>query len=131
MSEILVRMKVDVWRDGPPEISWVRVCRKTKHTVYCERLRLGDDNKIVREEKSFSRGRLERAEQDRRGAQTPGNSVIHWLQDDREPIQGGEKYKMALADVLEMINAEFRRAAVRINELEGQLADAWKQRRSQ
>ena len=132
MSVILVRMKVDVWKGTPPEISWVQVSTITKHSVIYEVIRTRKDpetgeKKAVKEERRFSRARLERVEAAARGWFTPGEALIHWIQDDREPITGGYCYQMALFNCLERINADFRAAAVRINELEDQLADYLKE----
>ena len=130
MSEILVRMKVDVWRTEKPEISWVEVREiRGKHILY-ETLHVFRDEKTGKNdtqkvEHSFHRARLERVDpMGKRGEFTPGRAVIHWLQDDREPIQDGDKYKMALFNVLEIINADMRAAAVRINAMEEKL-DGW------
>ena len=131
MSEILVRMKVDVWRTEKPEISWVEVLElrgsyvryETIHLFRDERTGKNDTQKV---EHSFHRARLERVEpMGKRGEISPGRAVIHWLQDDREPIQGGDKYKLALFNALEVINADMRAAAVRINEMEDELGDGW------
>ncbi len=132
MSEILVRMKVDVWKSAPPEISWAQVSRITRHSVCYEVIRARKDGKggdvtIEEEERLFSRLRLERVESAARGRTTPGAAVIYWVQDDREPIQGGYCYQMALFNCLERINEDFRRAAIRINELEDQLRDYLKE----
>ncbi len=132
MSEILVRMKVDVWKGTAPEISWVQVTRITRHSVCYEVIRARKDGKggdvtIEKEERLFSRLRLERVESAARGRTTPGAAVIYWVQDDREPIQGGYCWQMALFNCLEQINADFRAAAVRINELEDQLTELLKE----
>lgn len=133
MAEILVRMKVDVWRTEKPEISWVEVREIRGSYVRYETIHLFRDEKTgkndtQRVEHSFHRARLERVEpMGKRGEITPGRAVIHWLQDDREPIQGGYCYQMALFNCLEVINADMRAAAVRINELEDQLRDYLKE----
>ena len=130
MSEILVRMKVDVWRTEKPEISWVEVREIRGGCVRYETLHRFKDVKkqtvsVEKQEHMFHRTRLERVEpMGKRGEITPGRAVIHWLQDDREPIVGGDKYKMALFNVLEVINADMRAAAVRISEMEETL-DGW------
>ena len=130
MSEILVRMKVDVWRTEKPEISWVEVREIRGNHVRYETLHVFRDEKAGKNdtqkvEHIFHRARLERVEpMGKRGEITPGRAVIHWLQDDREPIQDGDKYKMALFNVLEIINADMRAAAVRINAMEEKL-DGW------
>jgi hypothetical protein len=116
-------MKVDVWKGTPPEVSWVVVTRRTKSAVVYETVKLRENPKsrdieAVREERLFSRRRLERVESARRGEITPGRAVIHWVQSDKEPIMNGEMYRLALFNCLEQINADFRRAAVQINELE-------------
>lgn len=124
---ILVRLKVDVWRTEKPEISWVEVKEIRGGYVRYETLHRFKDvhNKEVgveRVEHTFHRARLERVEpMGRRGELTPGRVVIHWLQDDREAIQGGDKYKMALFNALETVNADMRAAAVRINAMEDEL----------
>ena len=132
MADILVRMKVDVWKSAPPEISWVQVSRVNKHSVIYEIIRTRKDpktgeKKAVKEERRFSRARLERVEAAVKGWFSPGEALIHWVQDDREPITGGYCYQMALFNCLERINEDFRAAAVRINELEDQLADYLKE----
>ena len=77
---------------------------------------------VEKQEHLFHRARLERVEpMGKRGEITPGRAVIHWLQDDREPIVGGDKYNMALFNALEVINADMRAAAVRINAMEDEL----------
>jgi hypothetical protein len=118
MSEILVRMKVDVWKDTRPEISWVPVSRRTAKCVYYSVLVRRPDGKAVRSERLFSAIRLERVENGKKGQAIPGVKVIRWIQDDREPIQGGMQYNMALFNVLEVVNAEMRRAAVNVNDME-------------
>lgn len=130
MSEILVRMKVDVWKSEKPEVSWVEVKEIRGGYVRFDTLHVFKDKRsnkseTVKAEHSFHRARLERVEPiGKRGEIDPGRVVIHWLQDDREPIVGGEKYKMALFNVLEAVNADMREAAVRISEMEQEL-DGW------
>ena len=128
MSEILVRMKVDVWKGTPPEVSWVEIKEIRGRHIRYETIHRRADKKdaegVELREHLFHRARLERVEpMGKRGEITPGRAVIHWVQDDREPITGGYCYQMALFNCLERINADFRAAAVRINELEDQLTE--------
>ena len=123
MAEILVRMKVDVWGSERPEVSWVQVSRRTPKMVYYYKLLKERSGKIHKVDYGFPVRRLERVENANRGIAVPGVKAIRWLQDDREPIVGGEQYCMALFNVLEQINAEMRDAAVRINELEDSLPE--------
>lgn len=131
MSEILVRMTIDVWKGTEPEISWVQVSRRTPKCIYYHVLRRSSTGQPVKCERTFPARRLNRVVNGSLGRVVPGVHAIRWIQDDREPIKGGEAYNMALFNVLEVINAHFRQAAARIYDLEGQLADAWKQRRLQ
>jgi len=118
MSEIMVKLKVDAWNSARPEVSWVPVSRRTAKCVYYSVFVRRPDGTAVRSERLFSAIRLERVENGKKGQAIPGVKVIRWIQDDREPIQGGLQYNMALFNVLEVINAELRWAAVNVNDME-------------
>ena len=116
MSEILCRLRVDVWRRERPEVSWVFVSRRTKTSVkYDVRHSVRGEIKTV--EHSFPRRWLEKVNPEWKKPDQPGVCEICWCQDDREPIHGGVGYNMAMIAVLDRIDDDMQRAAVRIREM--------------
>ncbi|MBR1689383.1 MAG: hypothetical protein IJ713_01255 [Oscillibacter sp.] len=116
MSEILVHLHIDVWKSEKPEVSWVRVTRRTNQSIKYE-VRTAKKGGLRVEERSLSRRWIGRVNPDWRHPNPCGVVDMYWCQDDREPIHGGMVYNMAMIDAMARIDADMQAAAIRVREM--------------
>ena len=107
MSEIICKLSVNVWVSDRPVVCWWPVTKKTELGVY---FKMAGRDRI--EDRRVSFRRLERVK-----CAQPGAAEVWWVQPDNERIDGGERYRKALAAMMSRIEDDMLRAAGRIREI--------------
>lgn len=107
MSEIICRLHVDVWVSDRPVVCWWQVTRRTELGAF---YKIAGPDRV--EEKRVSYKHLGRVK-----CQQPGVVEVWWVQPDNERIDGGERYRKALTDMMSRIEDDMLRAAGRIREI--------------
>ncbi|MBQ7737983.1 MAG: hypothetical protein IJT62_09170 [Oscillospiraceae bacterium] len=111
---ILCRVRISVWEDGPPDVCWTYI---EKHDTRSVTLR----NKV--EIRGRKKDRIDRRELGRAIREAPGVASCYWIQDDMQPIRDGANCTIAKMWILDALKQDMQTAAVRLSDLDTEILD--------
>ena len=111
MSEIVCKLSVNVWISDRPVITWWPVTRSSLDGVRYAAA-VNEKGTVRTLERPVPFKRMERVKCIR-----PGVMEYWWVQPDDQRIDGGERYRQALAAMMSRIEDDMLRAAGRIREM--------------
>lgn len=106
---ILCRVRVSLWEDQRPEVSWIGVGSQNKKFLYLAR---------KAEHRGKKTDRISRRDLERVIREKPGIACWLWVQDDREEIRDGVPCRMGILHILDELTAELQAAECRMMALE-------------